>query len=200
MQLHRLCLGLAVFAVAAGTASAARQPKIVSQAQLAEYWQVGDGAPAPRFRLKESPFGDVCVALGYRIKADGTTADFSLLKAWGSANPDVPPADDKIPALIQAAAGAASQRHYTSTVKDGEAKEVYTSGTFVFLASETSDPAKIGGNCDIADLKSFVADAQAKAYRRGNMNKANEDQSRRDYTPTDAATLDVQRRLNARPR
>ena len=199
MRLTRLCLGVALCAAAVGSASAARQPKIVSQSELGQYWQPVDAtAPAP-FRLANGSLGNVCVSLGYQIKADGSTAEFSLLKSWSSAG-EIAPETGKLDPLVQAAAGVASQRRFSPVPAAGKGTAVYTAGVFVFLADAQADAAQIGGHCDIGDLKQFIADAQAEAFKRGDIEKAKLERSQRDFTPGDAAAQRYQQRQGRTPR
>lgn len=196
MSLARSCAVLAVVLATVGVAEAARKPAIVSQSELAQYWQPA-GSPLPAlFRAPDDTLGDVCVSLGFQIKDDGSTSDFSLLNSWGSATPDKAPDADRLNALVQAAAATASQGRFAPSTEGGKAKAVYTSAVFVFLAKSSSsgDPAAIGGHCNIANLKQFIAQATDDEFKRGDLEKSKLERSQREFTPADAAAQQARQR------
>ena len=68
--------------------------KVLPEGGLASDWIVKPGTDlgAPGFPREFAGRGeDVCIAMGYRVQADGTTSDFVLLRGWNSSRHEIEP-------------------------------------------------------------------------------------------------------------
>ena len=78
---------IALALVLASGAHAQDKVRIANEGGIREDWMLAPGAKlsAPGYPGAFAKTGDdVCVAMGYRIQPDGSTSDFSLLKARSS--------------------------------------------------------------------------------------------------------------------
>src|SRR5690348_13744009 len=76
-----LCCALAC----ATTVRAANHIPVTNEGGIRDRWMLADGVTlaAPVYPQAFVRRGDeVCVAVGYLVRADGTTSDYALVKAW----------------------------------------------------------------------------------------------------------------------
>lgn len=166
-----------VFALASAAAHADRIT-IVSESKSGEVWVQAPGtarvvAGYPTTVADKTQ--DVCVTIGYLIKKDGSTSDFSHLKAWSSRSPVGEPKPELVQPFVQSAAAAVSM--WRLAPREGKPKSIYTSATFAFDGSKAVDAGKIAAYCRIDDLPWFVAQAK-KDNRRGNLRNRERDPQR----------------------
>ena len=93
-------------------AGAAEQVRVVPEGGLAKDWivQPGNELAAPGYPGTFADRGDdVCVAIGYRVQADGTTSDYVMLGGWNSSRRYQQPATGYWDAFSQAGVAALSQ-------------------------------------------------------------------------------------------
>ncbi len=105
-------LGGAIALCALGDASAEKRVRVVDEGGLRDAWTLAEGAvlAAPGYPAEFAGRGDnVCLAIGYAVRPDGTTSDFSLLKAWNSASGDQEPVAGYWDSFAQAGAAALSE-------------------------------------------------------------------------------------------
>ena len=124
-----LALALVVSSLAV-SAAASDKYKIVNEGGIREDWAAGDGAKfnAPGYPAAFASRGDdVCLAMGYAIKADGTTADFSIVKVWSNSGGQDQPDAGFWEAFSQAGAAALSQWKFQP--RAGSAVPTYTVAT-----------------------------------------------------------------------
>lgn len=159
--------------IAAGTmllavaASASGRVGIVSEHRLAEDWTPQPGAArvvAGYPVAAADQAHDVCVNIGFTIRADGKTADFVELKSWSSASPDATPAPAVVEAFVQSAAAAVSTWRFVPV--KSRPRAVYTSASFVFDGGHALAPEAIREHCRITDLAAFVVRARERNSRR----------------------------------
>ena len=103
-------------------AGAAEQVRVVPEGGLAKDWivQPGNELAAPGYPGTFADRGDdVCVAIGYRVQADGTTSDYVMLGGWNSSRRYQQPATGYWDAFSQAGAAALSQWRFAPKPGDG---------------------------------------------------------------------------------
>ena len=103
-------------------AGAAEPVKVVPEGGLAKDWivQPGNELAAPGYPGTFADRGDdVCVAIGYRVQADGTTSDYVMLGGWNSSRRYQQPATGYWDAYSQAGAAALSQWRFAPKPGDG---------------------------------------------------------------------------------
>ena len=103
-------------------AGAAEQVRVVPEGGLAKDWivQPGNELAAPGYPGTFADRGDdVCVAIGYRVQADGTTSDYVMLGGWNSSRRYQQPATGYWDAYSQAGAAALSQWRFAPKPGDG---------------------------------------------------------------------------------
>ncbi len=156
------CVTLTLSLLTCGTAVAG-PVSIVSEQDVARSWSRAPNvamviAGYPKEVAQPSP--NVCINLGYMIKLDGSTSDFTQMKVWSS-----DPAQSASPAalepFVQLAAAAVSMWKFVPA--KGKGKAVYTSATFAFDGSKTLSTGQIEQNCRIDDLKAFVMKAKEES-------------------------------------
>jgi hypothetical protein len=151
-------------ALATATASAGRVG-IVSENDLAKTWTLTPesarfvaGYPA----AAGDKGGDVCVNLGFMIQADGSTSDYTLMKAWSSTTSDKAELDRLSAPFVQNAAAVVSRWKFVPT---GKPRQLYTSATMAFRPGQVN-PVELREHCRIDDLEQFVANAAGRKGSR----------------------------------
>lgn len=160
-----VCLGLY-----ATSSAAADRVRVVNEGGIRDQWMLADGVnlAAPGYPADFAPRGDnVCMAVGYSIKPDGTTADFALLKAWTSSTGDKEPAPGFWDAFTQASAGALSQWKFKPRPEVSTPQATYTVATMNFMGKHATDVGELRGHCAIADLPTFVQQQQSNKFMAG---------------------------------
>ena len=168
MNTTRLCFAIGGL-LATGIAFASGRVTIVDAGSLAQNW-----TPAPNVQRFSAGYPstaidkshDVCVTIGYEIGTDGSTSGLSELNSWTSGSADGVATPEEITPYSQIAAAVVSRYKY---VPVGKAHKVFTSATFAFDGSKAQGEAAIAAHCQIADLTDFVAQVQAKAQDKGNL-------------------------------
>lgn len=163
----RAALGLAASLLFSASALAADRVKIVNEGGIRDAWMLADGAtlPAPGYPAEFAPRGDnVCIAMGYSIKPDGTTSDFSLLKAWSGTSAEKEPVDGFWNAFSQASANALSQWKFKPRPEVTDPQATFTVATMTFMGKEAMDAAALRGHCKIEDLPDFVQNQKSKRF------------------------------------
>ncbi|CAN5282809.1 hypothetical protein BH11PSE14_BH11PSE14_06660 [soil metagenome] len=155
------------------------RPATVSESEAATYWQPKSPMTEPALPVSAPDASeDVCVSLGYMVKADGTTSDYALLRSWGSKHPRGIP-DSAAYSVYSRTAVAATMQHSFTAAPSMAAKPVsiFTATTFAFPAAG-GDRAAVRARCAIANLPDFVRRAQEDSYRRrGDLNKGRVDRA-----------------------
>jgi hypothetical protein len=162
MRIATLILGVVVAAVAA-PGLAGEKVRIVNEGGIKDQWTLAEGTKlaAPGYPAALVERGDsVCLALGYAIKPDGTTSDFSIVKSWSSAGEQ---SDEYWDAFAQASAGAVSQWAFAPRPEVAEPQPTYTVATMQFMGKPAMDGAELRGHCRVDDLV-----AQLKRNKRNN--------------------------------
>lgn len=155
----RILPALALLAVA-GTVCA--EDRIVPEGELGQYWTVADGhglsvAGYPASKVREA--ANACVAMAYRVEADGTTSLPVVLNAWDSKSGEKAKLDDAWDAFAQSAATAVAAWRFKS-VAGIEPLPTVTVSTFGFMADGTASKAAVRNHCRVN------AEALAKADRQ----------------------------------
>ena len=151
--------------LAMGAASAVETPKnLVDEGQLGKTHALAAGTAlaAPGYPGAYAGSGDdVCIALGYTVKPDGTTGDFRFLQAWSSNRADAEKSDRYLDSFASAAAQAVSKWRF-EPLAGAPAEGTATVATLTFNGGRgaTSDLA--------ARCREHSADEAADAAGSGN--------------------------------
>jgi hypothetical protein len=141
-----------------GTAFAGNVPtNIVDEGQLGKTHTLAAGTQlaAPGYPGSYAGSGDdVCIALGYTVKPDGTTGDFRFLQAWSSDRASAERTDRYLDTFASAAAAAVSQWRFEP--KAGTTGSVSTVATLVFTGGKGATP-DLADRCRITDLAAHYA-------------------------------------------
>src|SRR5436190_9904434 len=119
------CCVAAIAVFASGTVGAGRID-IVSEAQAAQAWKPDPGqqqfvAGYPDAATDKSR--DVCVSIGYLINADGSTSNFTQMKAWGSGSADGSLKSAEAQPYVQLAAAVVSRWKFVPVARP---HQIYT--------------------------------------------------------------------------
>lgn len=168
-----------VAAIIAAPLRSADQVPIVSEKEAGQGWSPAPGAPRviagyPTSVADRSQ--DVCVNIGFFINKDGTTSDFSEMKAWHGKHPDEKPKAEWVRPFAQSAAAAVSLWRFVP-VSD-KSQPIYTSATFAFNGSKSVAVEQILERCRIENLSAHVAQARREAELRGNLARVQMERAR----------------------
>lgn len=155
-------------------------PPSVSESSVGSYWLPKGTVAVPGIPAGvPDPTEQVCVSLGYQIKADGSTSDFTLLRSWSSKHPRGLPDGEVYGLYSRMAVAATMQRQYApAPAMSGKPVAIFTASTYAFGAPP-ADADGVRGRCRIDNLADFMKQAQEDAYRRrGNLNKGRMDRAR----------------------
>lgn len=177
----------------AAAGMAADKVRIVNEGGIRDEWMLADGIKlaAPGYPSTFVDRGDsVCVAMGYSIKPDGTTSDFSVVKAWNSAAADKEPMPGYWDAFSQASAQALSQWKFKPRPEVTAPQPTYTVATMTFMGKDGTDPAGLRSKCGIADLADLVQQQKSSNFQKSGSRQAQENARR---------AMDQQRRSAVQP-
>jgi hypothetical protein len=172
----------------AGVALAADRVTIVSEGVSASVWRPDPAVP-PMTAAYPSKIvdktEDVCIGIGYLLKEDGSTSDYSLLTSWGSKDEAGAQPGGRLDPFAQNAVAVVSRWRFVPLDggKRSALKPLYTAATFAFSSNPAADLEALRGHCTIADLPAFVAKAQAAAYKKGDLNKGQMERNRAQNPP-----------------
>ena len=163
-KIHALSL-LALCFAGSAIAAESQQPAvdIASEGGIRDKWMLEDGAKlaAPAY-----PEGfanaqrDVCVALGYRIAADGSSSDFRVLKQWNSQTGEFEPVDGFFNAFANAGADAVRQWKFKARPEVATPAPVFTVATLTWQTRKDANAAALRGECKIGDLVAYMGDLE----------------------------------------
>ncbi len=182
MNVRTKVAALAAFTMLYAAAGlAADKIRVVNEGGIRDEWMLADGVKlvAPGYPSQYTERGDsVCVAMGYSIKPDGTTSDFSVVKAWNSAAQDKEPVPGYWDAFSQASAQALSQWKFKPRPEIAEPKPTYTVATMTFMGKDGSDPTGLRSKCGIADLADLVQQQKSSNFQKSGSRQAQENARR----------------------
>ena len=159
----------------AAVAQAGDRVRIVNEGGIRDEWMLADGVKlaAPGYPAAFAERGDnVCVAIGYAIKPDGTTSDFAVLKNWSSSTGGKEPVDGFWEAFAQAGAGALSQWKFKPRPEVATPQQTYTVATMHFMGKEATDAGVLRSHCSISDLAALVKQNNADKSMKGAREKS----------------------------
>lgn len=162
--------------------AAADRVRIVNEGGIGDRWMLADGVKlvAPGYPAAFTARGDnVCMAIGYAIRADGTTSDFSVLKSWTHSTGEKEPVEGFWDAFAQAGAGALSQWKFKPRPEVNSPEALYTVATLSFMGREATDAAVLRSHCSISDLAALVQKQKWDKYQAGNREKNEMERFRR---------------------
>jgi hypothetical protein len=167
--------------------------RIVDEKDAGESWQPAGGKPLVQPpRPANAAAGDVCMSLGYKINADGSTSDVSVLKVWSSTNKKVKADDPALAPYLQSGAAAISMWHFDPTPAETGRRPMFTAASFGFGADEASGAA-VRSNCQISNLSAYVSRIQRQ---QTDANNRSEERYRNNNNASDAAVQQAMRRSN----
>lgn len=140
---------------------------VADEGGIKDKWMLKEGVPlaVPAYPLAFAQRKDeVCVSVGYLLRADGTTSDFALVKAWNSAEGDDEPVPGYWAAFAAAAGDALAQWQFQRRPEVARAEPVYTVGTFIFGAK--AGASALREHCRIPNLSAHLRDLRDTAGRR----------------------------------
>lgn len=164
------------------SAQAVDRVRVVNEGGIRDQWMLADGVKlaAPGYPAAFANRGDnVCVAVGYAIKSDGSTTDFALLKAWTSSTAEKEPVDGFWDAFAQASAGALSQWKFKPRPEISSPQPTYTVATMHFMGKHATDAVELRNRCKISDLPTLVQSQKSNRYQRGTLEKNEIERMRR---------------------
>lgn len=134
-----------------GLAAAGTAVRIADEGTLGRTHDIAPGTslPAPGYpEIYAGSGDDVCIALGYTVKKDGTTGDFRLLRAWSSNRALAERQERYLDAFAGAAADAVSKWRFVPKQAENAAS-VQTVATVTFRAGSA---VGLTERCQITDL------------------------------------------------
>jgi len=140
---------------------------VVEEGGIRDKWMLKEGVPltVPVYPVAfASRKEQVCVSIGYLLRADGTTSDFTLLKAWNSTSDDDEPMGGYWMAFAGAAGDALAQWRFQPRPEVKRPEAVFTVGTFVF--GPGGAPPALRAHCKIANLSVLLRTLRDTAGRR----------------------------------
>jgi hypothetical protein len=156
MALRVLASGLLLaMSGAAAWAQSRPAPMIADEGTLGRAWALAGDAPLATATYPPAQAGrgdDACIALGYAIAPDGRTSGFRVLRQWSSAGSAADRVPDYWRAFAEAAAAAVVQWRFVPRPDVPAPAETTTVATIAFLGGGDADPARVRGECAIADL------------------------------------------------
>lgn len=155
-------LSVVCLSLCATAALAADKTRIYNEGGIREEWALADGVAlaAPAYPAEFKDRGDnVCVAIAYAIRPDGTTSDFALLRQWSSAG-EPEPAKGYFDAFASAGAAALSQWRFKPRPGITRPQRTVTVATMHFTGSQPMALPALRGHCQIADLAAVIQDAR----------------------------------------
>lgn len=151
-----VAMSLGLFATAG---NAADRVRIVNEGGIRDEWMLADGVKlaAPGYPAAFAERGEnVCVALGYAIRPDGTTSDFTLLRQWSSGSGEQEPEAGFWDAFAQAGAGALSQWRFKPRPEVVKPKPTFTVATLHFMGRQAGDVSELRSHCRVDDLAALL--------------------------------------------
>lgn len=181
MNVRAISTASGLFALMATTAALAAFPvKIVDEGRLSQNGITSDSKfQPPGFPASLAAKGDnVCITLGYKIQADGTTTDFGVLKSWSSATEEQRPEGSYWDDVMNVTGSTVADWKFRRI--DGDTLvPVYTAATFTFRGTTPMEPTQLRAKCLITDLTAHVQEIKGKRYRSGQPDTFTAEQFRR---------------------
>ena len=144
--------------------------RIANEGGIGEWWQLADGARivAPGYPASAvAEKSDVCLAIGYVVQEDGSTADHVVVKRWSDAGAGAE--DVEWDQFAKAASLALTQWRFGPKA-GAVARPTFTVATFAFAG--TGMPAQdLRQHCKVNDVLAAVVAVREQAYDRGSLNR-----------------------------
>jgi hypothetical protein len=154
----RNLLAVLALCIAAPAIASDRAPDVANEGAIRDKWMLADGAQIDAPFYPDGFAGtprDVCVALGYRVNADGTTSDFRVLKQWNSQTQAIEPAEGFWAGFAHA--GADEVRGWKFQPREGVTPEpVFTVATLTWTRNAGADQLAVREKCGIRNLSAFL--------------------------------------------
>lgn len=177
------CIGL--LPILCGTALA-QSVRVVNEGGIANEWMLADHVElvAPGYPAAfAARGGSSCIAMGYRVNPDGTTSDFTLLRAWNDRTGTKEPEAGYWDAFARASAGALSQWRFQPRPQIVNPAKVDTVATLTFAGAQGTERLdSLRAKCSVTDLRAALERARQDHVRRGDMNLTGLDRNYRETT------------------
>jgi hypothetical protein len=173
MNRTRIALLALSLCTVAAAAQAADRTRVVNEGGIRDQWMLADGIKlaAPGYPAQFKDRGDnVCVAVAYAIKPDGTTGDFAVVKEWSSAE-DAAKTKGYFDAFAQAGAGALSQWKFKPRPEVTDPQRTVTVATMHFTGKQALDVAALRSHCQVSDLAAAIQDAKHESTDRDRLRR-----------------------------
>lgn len=167
-------IAVALMLVVAQGAHAQDRVRVANEGGIRGEWMLAPGATlaAPGYPGAFAARGDnVCVAVGYRIRPDGTTSDFTLLRGWSSSTGEKEPAEGFWDGFSQASVAALQQWKFAPRPEVASPVAVDTVATMTFMGKQAEDAAGLRGKCKIDDLAAFLEQTKVDMAKRSDLNR-----------------------------
>lgn len=148
--------------------------RVANEGEIRDEWRIADGVKlgAPGYPGAFADRGEsVCVAMGYRINPDGTTGNYTLLKAWSGTSGDREPAEGFWDAFAQASAAALGEWKFAPRQPGASPRAVDTVATMTFSGARAVEPSELRARCRIDDLTAYLEQVKLDLGKRGDMNR-----------------------------
>lgn len=148
--------------------------RVANEGAIRSEWMLSPGVSlaAPGYPGAFAARGDdVCVAVGYRIRPDGSTSDFSLLKAWSSSGGETEPVEGYWDGFSQASVMALRQWKFAPRPEVTKPVAVDTVATLTFMGKGAVDAGTLRGKCKIDDLLAFLEQTKIDMAKRSDLNR-----------------------------
>ncbi len=169
--------------------------RIANEGGIRDQWMLADGVTlaAPGYPADFAALGDnVCVAVGYRIKPDGSTSDYTLLRSWSSSTGEKEPVAGFWDAFSQASAAALTQWKFKPRPEFGSPRPVDTVATMTFMGKTAEDAAGLRSRCSVQDLRATLQKSRAQNAKR-DMNRHTMDDNYRKTLQNEARANQARR-------
>lgn len=137
--------------------------RVVNEGSVGQYWKAAEGArfAGPGYPESQASHPDqVCLALGYKVNANGSTSDFAILNRHSSA--DAARANATYwEAFEQSAAAAVAQWRFVPR-DPRKPVPLYTVTTMRF----GNQAGSLQASCAVTDLAAALADGRKRRYNK----------------------------------
>lgn len=169
-------------ALACCLAEAKEPERTVNEGGIKDQWMMADGVKlaAPGYPAAFAARGEnVCAAISYRINPDGTTSDFSLVRAWSSSGGNrKEPEEGFWKAFSEASALALAQWKFKPRPEVTRPVPTMTVATMTFMGKQAEDVTLLRSRCKVDNLTATLKELN-KYPRRNDLDSVQLDANQR---------------------
>lgn len=148
--------------------------RTANEGQIRDQWMLVDGvklAPPGYPQAYAERGDDMCMAVGYVIKEDGTVGDFTVLKSWTSSTGEKEPVAGYWEAFAKASADALSQWKFKPRPEVRRPVPTQTVATLHFMGKGTNEPLAVREHCKIGDLAAYLQEVNDLSEGKDGINR-----------------------------